>query len=756
MVLLGEILSILAGTTVLIVVLLGLVLFVAVLIQRKKVWKWYLIFPIIVLVSFWRMEWASEESYVDSNVQYHIVGKVNKVVEKEENRQIYLYGAKAYALIGEAFVEPITLKGIILWEDSMEGEILPGDVISCNTYLNTYDVARNPGNFDAKVYYGTQNIEFYGWAKEIQFEDRNDNPWVKGIFELKGRIKESFEEVSMGVDAGIYSSLVLGDKSLLDVEIKNLYQVNGIAHILAISGLHVSIIGFGLYKLLRKGYLPFWVCFVISFLIIVSYGIMTGNSVSSVRAIVMFLMRIFADVLGRGNDILSGMGFSAVIILWMYPKMIYNSGFLLSFLAVLGIVVIKPAFDYLFRKEDWKKHPLRVVLDGFLTSLSINLATLPVILNSYYEIPVYSVFLNIIIVPLMTFLMVSSVVGGILGMFCVPLGAFCVGLAHYILAFYEWICRLFLKLPGSVLILGEASAWQVFFYYLCIVVMVLCIMKSRKIQVFLMCLALVVITFRSQKDFVLRMLDVGQGDSIHISSKGVEMLVDGGSTSEKEVGKYRLIPYLKSQGVSQIDCMVISHADTDHISGLLEILEDGQIRVNMLMLPNVTEKSANYQKIEALAKKSDVPIQYIYAGTEFVCGEITVKCLHPGKKYVAESENDSSAVLLLSYGTTDVLLTGDVEDRGENAMLKENVLHDIDILKVAHHGSRYSTDEEFLDVIMPEMALISCSEGNSYGHPHEETLQRLEAVGCEILTTPECGAITVKIDEEIEVYGFVQ
>ena len=701
-----------AGTVTLIVVFLMVLLLVVVLIEKKKVWKWYLLFPMIILVSFYRMEWASDESCVPSDTQYHIVGKVNKIVEKEDGMQIYLYGAKAYSINDPESNKPITLKGIILWCDFMGEEFLPGDVISCDTYLKTYDVARNPGNFDAKEYYGTQNIEFFGWPMNLCREKQNDNPWIKGIFMLKDRMRKSFEKISMGMDAGIYSSLVLGDKSILDVEIKNLYQVNGIAHILAISGLHVSIIGLGLYKCLRKCYLPFAVCFIISMFVIVSYGIMTGNSVSSIRAIVMFLMGIFADVLGRGYDILSGIGLSAVIILWIYPKMIYNSGFLLSFLAVSGIVVIKPALDYLFYKEDWKKHPMAAVADGLITSLSVNLATLPVILNSYYEVPIYSVFLNVLIIPLMTFLMLSAVLGGFLGMFCVPLGAFCVGVAHYILVFYEWICRIFLKLPGSVLILGKAPLWQIIMYYLCIGIMIWCIMKPRKIQVGLLSVALMILMFRHQENFRMCMLDVGQGDGIHISSGGMEILVDGGSTSESEVGRYRLIPYLKSRGISQIDCVLISHADTDHISGVQEILEDGQIRIDMLVLPKVKEKSSNYQNVEALAAECGVPIRYIYAGMEFTCGEISVKCLHPGADYVSESENDSSMVLLLSYGEIDVLLTGDVEDRGENVMLREEILQDVEILKVAHHGSRYSTDEEFLSTITPEIALISCGEGN--------------------------------------------
>ncbi len=531
----------------------------------------------------------------------------------------------------------------------------------------------------------------------------------------------------------------------------------------------------GLYKLLRKCLLPFLPAFVVSFGFIVSYGLMTGNSISTIRAIVMFLISIFAAVIGKSYDMASAMAMSAIALILIYPKIIYNTGFWLSFLAVTGILVIKPALDIAFGNErakhsDSKKLKfLKLCLDGLLSSLAVSIATIPVLLYSYFELPVYSVVLNMLVIPLMTFLMISVVLGGVLGLFWLSAGAFCIGMAHYILMFYEWVCSIFLKLPFAVVVFGQPALWQVFLYYVVVAVMVWVIyyvhirekkkIKPRNAMVVGLLVSFWLIIVRFPSEFRMRILDVGQGDGIHVSSNGVNMLVDSGSTSVSQVGKYRLIPYLKSQAVTKIDYMVVSHGDLDHISGLLEILSDDQFEVKYLIMPEIEDGGDGYEKMLEAAALAGTRVEYLCAGEEFFCGDVRVKCLHPASGYDFESTNDYSTVLQLVYGEIDILLTGDVEDLGENAMLSCNRLSDVELLKVAHHGSRYSTDEEFLNAVTPEIALISCGAGNSYGHPHMELLGRLVAAGCRVLVTKDCGAITVEVGEEnndIAVYGYLE
>lgn len=748
MLIFGEIICAWAGFPVLVIVWITTAAIFAVLIRRRKIRRRYIFLLFFIILGYFRMEEIQKISHIQTDGIYQVTGKVSKVVEKDGYSQFYIYDAQGWTK-----EERRNLSGIILnvSEKNMKisDEILMGDVILAQVSPKMYESARNPGNFDAKSYYETMNIVCFGWCDEITVLSKNKNPVTEGIFYLKDRLKKVYGQIGTDADKGVYQSLILGDKSALDATVWQLYQINGIAHILAISGLHISILGMGLYRFLRKIYLPFSLSFLVGSFVMISYGIMTGNNVSTVRALIMFLACIFADVLGKSYDSLSALALAAVILLGSYPKLLWNTGFLLSFLAVTGVVVVKPAVSTAFCNPKGK------LLDGFLVSLSVSITTLPVLLCAYYETAVYAVFLNLIIIPLMTVLMISVVFAGLTGLFSLTFGTFFVGTAHYVLCFYQWICRMFQKLPGAVIVFGKPEPFLVVLYYLVLAVFVflMCNGKCNKKRWFnggALCGTLIIcilcMTIHFKPDFYIRMLDVGQGDGIHIYSGGINILIDGGSSDVKNVGEYRILPYLKSQGVRRIDYMVLTHADYDHYGGLLEIIEDGSIKVDYLLLSDVGIKSDSYKKVENAARKADISIKYVHGGTKFSCGRAMFTVLYPEKGIVCSDENDYSMVLRLTYGRFSAMFTGDIGVQGEEKMIEAGVLEDIDLLKAAHHGSKYSTGEEFLHVVKPELALISCGEGNSYGHPHDELIERLLERKTHIWQTPRCGAITVTVD----------
>ena len=260
------------------------------------------------------------------------------------------------------------------------------------------------------------------------------------------------------------------------------------------------------------------------------------------------------------------------------------------------------------------------------------------------------------------------------------------------------------------------------------------------------------------------MLDVGQGDCIHIrSEEGNHYLIDGGNSSKSQVMKYQILPYLKSEGVSHLEAVFVTHSDIDHCSGILTMLEEypaEALSIGSLILPDIAESSMDeqYLELERLAAEKDIRVQYMSRGQKITDGEMRIHCMHPYQDYETETANEYSLVLLLTYGEFSGLFTGDVEGEGEEAMWKYMQAAGkaegdkrLTLLKVAHHGSRYSTSEEMLESLQPKLAVISCAEDNSYDHPHEETLERLAAVGSRMLTTPECGAITVEVGKEIRV-----
>jgi len=265
-------------------------------------------------------------------------------------------------------------------------------------------------------------------------------------------------------------------------------------------------------------------------------------------------------------------------------------------------------------------------------------------------------------------------------------------------------------------------------------------------------------TLRTEETFKITMLDVGQGECICIDNgRGQVFLFDGGSSSRQNVGEKVILPFLQHEGISEIEGVFLSHADTDHSSGIIQLLSGGEITIGTIYLPKVSEKNMqDYEQIRMAAGK--VPIQYVARGDRWELGHMVLTCLHPMAGCEAES-NEHSACYLLQKDTFSMLFTGDVEGEGEEQMTAELLrrgIREVDVLKVAHHGSKYSTTEDFLKVLDMKKVLISCGRNNSYGHPHQETLERLDNEECLLYMTPIHGAIRIEVDTEIEISGYIE
>ena len=290
----------------------------------------------------------------------------------------------------------------------------------------------------------------------------------------------------------------------------------------------------------------------------------------------------------------------------------------------------------------------------------------------------------------------------------------------------------------------------------------------------LILLGAVILAWRFQPELQVTFLDVGQGDCIFLQTKdGTSYLTDGGSSSVSKVGKYRMIPFLKYQGASQIKAVFVSHADSDHCNGIVELLEQAELEgipVENLVLTDLADecRSEGYEELLELAQQNEIAIQFLHEGQQFQDGELLFQCLHPSQGYQSEDINEASMVLLVTYREFSLLLTGDVQGEGEEHLTQElqawkklgaieHAETELTILKVAHHGSKNSTTEEFLKAANPKLAIISCGEGNRYGHPHEETLERLENADVPWFCTKDYGAITVTVDgkSRVKVRGYV-
>ena len=283
--------------------------------------------------------------------------------------------------------------------------------------------------------------------------------------------------------------------------------------------------------------------------------------------------------------------------------------------------------------------------------------------------------------------------------------------------------------------------------------------RERMLFGITMFFACVLLFYRPRETFSITALDVGQGDSLVVESGRFVMLNDGGSSSASAVGEKRILPYLKQRGIAALDAVVVTHPDADHTNGILELLEligeqKTALRIRHLFLPVWMKGSKKENPFILAAQKAGIMVEYLKKGDEIRAGELTVSVLHPGagEDYTGE-ENAGSVVLQLSCGACRALLPGDLEGSGEEEVL--GAAERCQILKVAHHGSRNSTSEAFLNRIQPQISLISCAWPGRYGHPHRELLERLRACKSHIYGTPVDGAVTVQLKRDrLAVHGY--
>ena len=632
----------------------------------------------------------------------------------------------------------------------MEGDApRMGSLVMAEGDFRAFAHATNPGEFDAADYYRIMGQQGRIMDCEITVESGCWNAFRDGMYRVREYLALLADASYTQKDASVVKAMLLGEKGTLDAGLKDLYRQSGISHILAISGLHLSVLGMFCYKLLKKMRLPKAIYITITIGLMYCYGTMTGMGVSMLRAYIMFGIHLCAELVGRTYDLLTAVTAAALAALIQQPLYVTHSGFLFSYGAICGIGLFLPAAQAnLFGQSRAER--------AFVSGLAVSLSTLPVYLCFYYEFPPYSVLLNLAVIPCMTFVLLGGLVSLAAAALYLPLGGVTAVPVHLMLLFYEKCCEFCLKLPDSSWVTACPKLWQAALFLGILAGLVIWNERLPRLMFWqgVLC-ALLVLTLRLQQGLQITMVDVGQGDCIYLAEEnGMRMLIDGGSSDKSDVAGYQILPFLKYEGVSRLDAVVVTHPDSDHISGIRAVLEEpGGVRVGALYLPDVGETGRNgaYHELERLAGEAGTAVRYLHSGDVLHSGEVTLTCLHPQKGSAETEPNAYSIVLHLAYGEFDALFTGDLEGSGEEEVtalirdMKDSGLHNVELLKVAHHGSSGSTGEAFLQTVHPRLALISSGHNNRYGHPHEELLQRLKEAGCRVLGTQESGAVTVRV-----------
>ncbi len=692
-------------------------------------------------------------------------------------------------------------------------DYINGDYICMSGTVSVPDSATNPGTFDQYIY--LRNKGYYLCISNGTIESGNHRPYsIEGfLYGIKNRCTKIIDNSFDSESAGIVKAMLVADKSTLDKNIKKLYSENGIAHIMAISGVHVAIIGMTLYGFLRKLRIGRLISGTFSIAIIILYGIMTGMSSSTERAVIMLILSIAAEYFGRKTDAPTSMGFAMIIMVLGNPYVILDAGFQLSFAAITGVTVVAPQLRKLLRmfkrfikeadEKKKQKHKkimsLRKMIIKLIDALVVGIAsfitTTPVIIYYYYQFPPYSIFINLIVIPLVSLIVGGSILVVLTGLFFTGAAVVMTYPVRLILFGYKYLCIFASGLPGASVLVGHISIGMVFVYYLS-VILIFAILRMIRIGkteregpiLYLMLAAVLFLTvvyevYSYDKSLKIVYMDVGQGDGVLLRTSGHGgILIDGGSSSNKRVGEYVMVPVLKYYGVSEIEYAFVSHGDVDHVSGLEYLLNEEQSGVHVvnLVLPEYGDQDA-LQELKSEATANNVNIIYMKPGDNITYNHqhaetINIECLYPDEEAgqgVLDTNNLS--MILKTTITWDVreadienlnkssdsdaslslLFVGDVGIAAEKRLIElygKNSLGEIsdsiacDILKVGHHGSRNSSGSDFLKRVSAMYGIISCGKDNRYGHPHAETLERLKMADTKYMTTKEHGAIILSIE----------
>ncbi|EKN64382.1 ComE operon protein [Neobacillus bataviensis LMG 21833] len=622
--------------------------------------------------------------------------------------------------------------------------------------------AKNPNGFNYRSYLASKEIY---WVVEIK-----TNP-LQSCFTLEPSpimlIKQLrffgirfLEERFPPEIASLSAALIFGDRNMLDPELLGNYQKTGIVHLLAISGLHVSLlIGMVLYIGIRSGLTR---QFMTNFLLVVLpiYVILTGGSPSVIRAALMIFLVLLTVKWKRHLKLLplDAISLAFIFCLFITPLVIVDVGFQLSFSVSYAIILSAPHI-----LTGYKGNGVRMLI----TSVTAQLAALPLLLYHYFEISLIGILANLLYIPLFSFVYLP----GLYVLFFIQLlfghtPQILISLFLKIIHLFNYLIGVLADFSFARFIPGKPNM-VILIIYLFLLFAIFFIWETRtysKKKFHLFLLAATLFTVQPCWNWLnpygeVTMIDVGQGDSIliHLPYRKGNYLIDTGGTisfaEEKwrertkpfEVGRDVVVPYLKGEGITQIDKLILTHGDMDHIGGALSILTE--LKVKQILMPSVTEPSNTELAIIKEAKKQEIPVIKVSVGDRWKVNKSEFLILSPEKNFAGE-RNSGSIAFVAYLGGVRWFFGGDLDQEGEEKIIKKYPYLIIDVLKAGHHGSKTSSNEGFIKQIKPKVALISAGEKNRFGHPHHEVLDRLKATNTTIFRTDRQGAITYRFYKE--------
>ena len=667
-----------------------------------------------------------------------------------------------------------------------------GDKIQVKGEYIIPDTARNYGGFNYMQYLKTQKVYGIFKADNIKVINSNNVSVVELLSNnFKQKIINDINKILPETTKNLFLGILIGYDEELTEEIQESFRRSSLTHLLAVSGSHVAYIIFGIKFLFKKLKIPNKIADIITIVFLIFFMYLTDLSSSVVRASIMGIILLISTILFKKNDIFNSISISVLIMLLENPYKILDIGLLLSYFATIGIIVFSK-----IRKENSKKE------------IGINIKKK--VFEYIKELSGITIFANAFVIPIIVYnfntisltFVISNLIAGMLigpitigGFILIIILLISIKFAYIYSIPYNILLELLVQstkftslLPLSEILIPTPNIFIIIIYYLLLFVSILYFFLKRRhsnrylikkiinlvskyfnsikknlIYIFTCVFLIIIILSISKmipKDLKIHFIDVGQGDStLIVTPTNKKILIDSGGaeTGEYDVGKSVLVPYLLDKKILSLDYICISHFDSDHCKGFIYLLKN--IKVKNIILSKQFESTNNFEDIIEIAKEKKINILKVQEGNVLYIDKYVKFKIFSPENSLSNDINDNSIVMKLEYLNFSCLFTGDISKEIEKKLVKKygDVLQ-ADILKVAHHGSKSSSDESFIKTVNPRITLIGVGKNNKFGHPNQEVLNILKDIGSLVCRTDTDGEISITINRngKIKTESFIK
>jgi len=628
--------------------------------------------------------------------------------------------------------------------------------------------------FDYEGYLAHQGIYSTMLYPEIEIlETGKGFKPLEWVYSLRNRLSQTLAEVLAEPQASLAQGIILGIRGNIPSSLRTDFSHTGTAHLLAISGLHLTIVAgillsIGMWLFGRKHYTYIWLALGIIWL----YALLTGMHPPVVRGAIMASIFLTAELLGRQRSAFTALAFAATIMVGISPQILWTASFQMSFVAMAGLIFLTPPFRAIGRKavsatlgEDGAVASIaNIVTDSFSVTLGAIIAVWPLVAHYFGIVSFVAPLATLLALPALPGIIITGALAGGLGLIILPLAQVIAWLAWLFLSYMLLVVNVFAALPLSSIELSSFDTTLIWVYYVALATAIWLNSNRKKltnpmpkaadfvsrlpkkwvIPPLLVVAILVSVAAVTMPDDKLHIsfLDVGQGDAILIQKGNQQVLVDGGPSPQAiSLGLGSKMPFWDRT----IDLVILTHPSADHVTGLVEVLQ--RYEVKQVLYPDLDFESDIYDEWLRVIEEKDIEHTLAQAGQQIDLGEgVVIKVLNPQTPLLTGTDSDidnNGVVLHISMGEMSFLLTADTMCQAEWELIARRANLTSTVLKVGHHGSDTSTSLEFLAVVDPQLSVISVGAENRFGHPSDEVITRLEErIGSEnIYRTDEHGTI---------------